>query len=79
MTSPLILQYSSLPEPLQLQSHPFDFAFPLPASRLATAGTAASYVSDILSFSFSSLLIVILDRRSVANSVCVSHKHTHVC
>lgn len=82
LTSTVILKYSSLPVPLQLQSHPSDIAFPLPAShRPGAFPTSAGILCQrhpllpplLLSF----LLIFILDRSSVPAVCSCSHTQTH--
>lgn len=50
LTSTVIPKYSSLPEPLQLQSRPFGISSP--TALPTTAGMPASYVSHFLFFSF---------------------------
>lgn len=83
LTSTLILEYSSLPVPLQLQSHPFDIAFPLPASPSQCSPHHCWHVGLLCQrhplLLLSSLFIFILDRRSVPAVCSCSHTNTHTC
>lgn len=81
LTSTVILEYSSLPVPLQLQSHAFDIAFPLPASPSQCSPHHCWRVGLLcqrhLLLLLSSLFIFILDRRSVPAVCSCSHTNTH--